>query len=232
LLSLGKHDILAGTNEHFLSALRSTVRVIQSLDTREALQYLTDTNLKGVVVADEGISESENSEVLSCLMGWVDAGGTAVFGCLFPAFISFKKFNPFFKKWGLPWTIGAYTRSSVVLNPWIRQSSRHSANLVASYTMKALHLNGVKAEDILYAPTKEEEEEEEEEEDEYEYEYEYSSVQPRMFPPLTVSLSDGVPVAHTQIGRGFLGYVGDVSGNEGSTSAILAMLASVKRNTK
>jgi hypothetical protein len=65
--------------------------------------------------------------------------------------------------------------------------------------MKAVYLEGVKIEDILYVSTKEEEEYE------YEYEYEGSSVQPRVFPPLTDNLSS-VPVAHsTRIGRDFSG---------------------------
>ncbi|KAF8488967.1 hypothetical protein F5888DRAFT_1750535 [Russula emetica] len=162
LLSLSNPDLLASISGHAISALRSKVRIIQALNARKALQYLADTNLKGVFVADEGLIESENSEVLSSLIGWVITGGIAVVGGLFPSFISWDEFDWFFEKWGLPWKMGEYCRTTFVLNPSIRRLSSHSANLDTSYSMKAVHLKGVKAKDVLYAsPTEEEEEDSE-----------------------------------------------------------------------
>jgi hypothetical protein len=169
------------------------------MKARKALQYLADTNLKGVLVADEGIIESKNSEVLSSLIGWVNAGGIAVVGSLFPSFITGSEFDRFFDRWGLPWKMGDYHRTTFVLNPSTRQLSSNSANLTTSYSMKAVHLKDVMAEDVLYAPTED------------------SRV------ASTVDLPH-VPVAYTRVGDGFLGYVGDVNAEEESTSVILAML--------
>jgi hypothetical protein len=205
LLSLSDPDLLASTNEHFISTLRSKVRVIQALNAQKALQYLADANLNGVFVADEGIIRRKDSEVFSSLIGWVNAGGIAAVGSLFPSFTSRTEFHQFFKKWGLPWKMGDYHRTNFVLNPSIHQLSGRSANLPTSYSMKAVHLEGVKAEDVLYAPTED------------------SRVQSFVFPPSKVDLS-GVPVAYTRIGGGFLGYVGDVNAEKESTSVILAML--------
>lgn len=92
-----------------------------------------------------------------------------------------------------------------MLNPLIRQLSSHSANLATSYNAKAVHLKGVNAEDVLYAPTED------------------SRVQSHVFAPTPVNPSH-VPVAYTRIGDGFLGYVGDVNAEEESTSIILSML--------
>jgi hypothetical protein len=175
LLSLSDPDLLASTNEHFISTLRSKVRVIQALNAQKALQYLADANLKGVFVADEGIIRRKNSEVFSSLIGWVNAGGIAAVGSLFPSFTPRTEFHQFFKKWGLPWKMG---RTNFVLNPSIHQLSGHSANLPTSYNMKAVHLEGVKAEDVLYAPTED------------------SRVQSFVFPPSKVDLSC-VPVAYS-----------------------------------
>jgi len=205
LLSLSSPDLLASINEHFLSTLRSKVRVIQALNARKALQYLADTNLKSVYVADEGILESKNSEVFSSLIGWVNAGGIAVTGSLFPTLASPLKLDRFFKKWGLPWKMGDYHRTTFLLNRSNRQLSSHSANLMTSYSMKAVHLKGVKAEDVLYAPTED------------------SRVESHVFGPSKVNLSH-VPVAYTRIGDGFLGYIGDVNAEEESTPVILTML--------
>ena len=206
--------MLAKISGHVISALRSKARIIQALNARKALECLVDTNLNGVLVADEGIIESQNSEVLSSLIGWVNAGGIAVVGSLFPSFISWTTFDQFFNKWGLPWKMGHYLRTTFVLNPSIPQLSSQSANLTTSYSMKALHLKGVEAEDVLYAPPTELEEEEEEQ----------SHVKYHVFPPDTLVDLSNVPVAYTRIGNGFLGYIGDVNSEEESTGVILAML--------
>ena len=205
MLSLSNPDLLASTNEHFISTLRSKIRIIQALNARKALQCLADTNLKGVFVADEGIIKNRNSGVLSSLIGWVNAGGIVVFGSLFPSFITGSEFDRFFEKWGLPWKMGDYHRTTFVLNPSIPQLSNHLANLMTSYSMKAVHLKGVNAEDVLYAPTED------------------SRVQSHVFAPSPVDLSQ-VPVAYTRIGDGFLGYIGDVNAEDESTNVILAML--------
>lgn len=205
LLSLSNPDLLASTNEHLISALRSKVSVIQALNAQKALQYLADTNLKGVFVADEGIIKRKNSEVFSSLIGWVNAGGVAVLGALCPSFLSGPEFDRFFNKWGLPWKRGDYHRTTFVLNPLIHQFSSHSANLPTSYSMKAVHLKGVEAEDVLYTPSAD------------------SRVESHVFAPEPVDLSH-VPAAYTRIGDGFLGYIGDVNAEEESTSVILAML--------
>ena len=198
--------MLASTNEHFLSTIRSKIRTVHALDAQKALQCLEDANLKGVVVADDGIYDDENSAVLSSLIGWVNAGGIAVIGCLFTAFILWSKIDQFFEEWGLSWTMDAYTRENLVLNHSNRLSSSHSANLTTSYCMKAIYLKGVKDEDVLYAP------------EEYEDDEEY-----HVSPPPLINLPH-VSVAYTQIGDGFLGYIGDVNSGEETTSVILAML--------
>ena len=197
--------MLASMCGHLISTLRSKIRTIQALNARKALQCLADTNLKGVFVADEGLNDSKNSEVFSSLVGWVNAGGIAVVGSLFANLTTGREFERFFKKWGLPWKMGDYHRTTFVLNPSIHHLSGHSANLTTTYNVKALHLKGVKAEDVLYAPTED------------------SRVESRVFAPDRVDLSN-VPVAYTRIGGGFLGYVGDVNAEMESTSVILAML--------
>jgi hypothetical protein len=205
LLSLSSPELLASINEHFLSTLRSKIRVIQALKARKALQCLADTNLKAVYVADEGINKSKNSGVLSCLIEWVNAGGIAVVGSLFPTLANRPEFERFFKKWGVPWKMGDYLRTTFVLNPSTHQLSSHSANLTTPYCIKAVQLKGVDAKDVLYAPTED------------------SRLQSHVFAPSPVDLSN-VPVAYTRIGDGFLGYIGDVNAEEESTSVILAML--------
>jgi hypothetical protein len=214
--------MLATINKHFIPALRSKVRIIQALNDQMALQYLTDTNLKGVFVGDEGIIKSENSKVLSSLIRWVNDGGIAVTGSVFASFISWDNLDRFFEKWGLPWKMGSYLGTTFVLNSSIHQLSSQSASLMASYSMKAVHIKGVEAEDVLYAPTIDEDTDEDDID-------EVSPLprgpsRPYVFPPSTPVDLLNVPIAYTRVGNGFLGYVGDVNAEEGSTSVILAML--------
>jgi hypothetical protein len=226
VLSLSKPEELASRNEHFISALRSKIRTVRAFDAQKALQYLAHENLECVVVADEGINDDRNSAVLFSLMGWVNAGGMAVIGCLFPSSISGHEFDQFFEKWGVPWKMGNHNRTTFVLNRWNRQL-RHLENLTPSYSMEALCLKGVKDEDVLYAPP------EDRDKDKYKYEDDWegdadkdkdkdSSVQSHQLPPLADL--PHVAVACTRIGRGILGYVGDVNAEEETTSVMLVML--------
>lgn len=108
--------------------------------------------------------------------------------------------------------MGDYTRMTLVLNPSIHRLSSRSSDLAKSFCMKAVHLRGVKAEDIIYVPEEDEEEDEDEDPDS------------DLDMPSRELPDPNVPVAYTRIGDGFLGYVGDVTSAEGSTSAVLTML--------
>jgi hypothetical protein len=72
--------------------------------------------------------------------------------------------------------------------------------------MKAVHVEGIKAEEAVYAPTDD------------------SRIQSHVFAPTKITNLSAAPVVYTQIGSGFLGYIGDVNAEEETTSVILAML--------
>ena len=93
MLSLKSPDTLAIANEHFLLTFRSKIYIVQALNVRKALGYLADENLAWDFVTDEGINEDKNSEDLSSLIRWVNAGGIAVIGCLFPHITSRREFD-------------------------------------------------------------------------------------------------------------------------------------------
>ena len=225
VISLSKPDELASRNEHFISTLRSKIRTVQASNSQNALRYLADIDLECVVVADEGINDEKNSAVLSSLMGWAKAGGTAVIACLFPSSISGSKSDRFFEKWGVPWKMGNRNRATFVLNRMNRQLYYHLDNLKASYSMEALCLKGVKDKDVLYAPPEDADKFKLKYEDDWEGEAkdEGSSIQFHDFPPPLVELPH-VAAAFTRIGKGFLGYIGDVCAEEETTSVIFTML--------
>ena len=77
--------------------------------------------------------------------------------------------------------------------------------------MKAVHLKAVDLQDAVYVSTDNMEEEEDINEDSM------KNLEPKVDNPF------GVPVAYTQLGQGFLGYVGDVNGEEESTYVIICM---------
>lgn len=52
-----------------------------------------------------------------------------------------------------------------------------------------------------------------------------------VFAPAPVDLNEA-PVVYTRVGRGYLGYIGDVNGEEESTNVILSMLGLPAQSTK
>jgi hypothetical protein len=71
--------------------------------------------------------------------------------------------------------------------------------------MKTVHLKGIAPETIVYGSTSQ------------------SLTQSMVFAPSPVDLSEA-PVVYTRVEQGFLGYIGDVNGEDESTNVILSML--------
>lgn len=174
-------------------------------DCREAVEYLDNHHPTAVLVTDPSIRESKNSAALGKLKEYVSAGGTAIFGCMFSSFIRPPDFNVFFRgQFGLSWEFGEYHRMTVHLNPAAAGNLRATHSLPQSYSQKAVFLKNAKANEALYLPSSE------------------SRVESNVFPPTKLSESEPA-VGWTKVGDGWVGYIGDVNGEEESTGVILAM---------
>ena len=207
LLSLENQEMFNSIHADLLSELRQKTRVVQVSNPQEALEHLADPGLKGVFVADCRLADRGQAEVLPRLVDWVQAGGTAVVGGLFPSFTSPPKFSAFFKKWNVSWKMGAYHRTTFTRQPAVHRYFPNSADaLPTSYSMKAVHVKGVAADDVLYGPTDD------------------SRLESNVFAATRITNLAEAPVVYSRLGSGFLGYVGDVNAEEESTSVVIAML--------
>ena len=213
LLSLGYADTFNSVHEHFLAALHSRADVIQAETRQSALQSLARSDITGVFVTDPEITEKKYAKLISKLVEYAKAGGTVVVGGSFSTFVRPRDNDAFFKKaWGQNWKMGSYHRTTFFLNPSRPSRLLVGPRLPASYSMKTVHLKDVAPESVVYGPTAE------------------SRTQSMVFPASSVDL-DEAPVVYTQVGQGFLGYIGDVNGESESTNVILAMLGLLDEGT-
>lgn len=213
LLSLENEDFFTSIHEHLLSAMREKVEWKQALSASSALTMLASLDLVGVFVTDPGVLRPKNVSVVSKLVEYVKSGGSAVIGGLFSTFANTNDMNNHFSKsWGLKWESGSYHRTTFVLNP-SHELAGSGLSLPPSYSMKALHVGGITDAHPVYMPTTE------------------SRIQSMVFPPIPITDHSESPAVQARIGKGYLGYIGDVNGENESTPVILAMLGLLEPST-
>ncbi|KAF7981204.1 hypothetical protein HWV62_34533 [Athelia sp. TMB] len=151
-------------------------------------------------------ARSPHQALTTKLVKYVKDGGTVVFGGMFSSHVRPNDSDTFFKNvWGLDWKTGSYHRSTFSLNTQTHPRLLRGLELPELYNVKTQHLVGVAAQDVVYAPA------------------EGSTTQSLVFAPRLTDRRE-VPVAYTQIGDGFLGYNGEVNGEDETTDIILSLL--------
>jgi len=211
LLSLQHETFFAEIHEHLVTALTAKAKRTQAFDAATAVTHLASPRLTGVLVTDPGIVEPQYTAVVSKLVELVKSGGSVVIGGLFSSFVHWNDMDTFFKSaWGLKWTGGPYHRTTFSLNQ-SHDLAKRNPSLEKSYSMKALHLAGVEMGDGVYFPTDE------------------SRIESMVLPPDPVRNLSESSAVQTRIGKGYLGYIGDVNGEVASTNVVLAMLGLLDR---
>lgn len=159
---------------------------------------------QAVILTDSSCTKVKYSGLLACLVRYVkEDGGTVLCACHFSSFIRPDDMAPFFAKFGLNWTVGDYTRSTMALNKGVC-TPRTSAPLSPSYSQKAVFLQGVARDAAMYLPMED------------------SRVESAVFPPTPVK-AEQTPVAFTKLDKGWLGYIGDVNAEIESDAVVLAI---------
>ena len=134
----------------------------------------------------------------------------------FSSFIKPTDFELYFKsEWKLPWTTGDYHRTTLSVNPVFKvqaadPSSTYrfdvsTAELDKEYSQKALHVQGAPRSAALYITTPD------------------SRVESLVFSVSPAHNSVQAPAVFQAYGKGYVGYLGDVNGEEGTSKAILAL---------
>ncbi|KAG6818393.1 hypothetical protein H0H93_005279, partial [Arthromyces matolae] len=196
ILSFGGEKFFAGAQADLLELLKSKLEVLHGLSNERVLELLRSQDLTGVLVTDAAIIDEENAYLLSQLVEYAKAGGTVVMGSAFSSHIRFDELSAFFKDtWGVSWESGNYTRCDLVLN-----TAHHLAKtpgLPKVFTMKGLFVSGVASQSALYVPATDSH--------------------------IPFHESSQAPVAMEQVGKGRVGYIGDVGLQDEHTKIVMAM---------
>ena len=142
-------------------------------------------------------------------------GGTAIFALNFPTFMRKTEFDKLFAEFGLSrWEQGSYHRTTHTLrtisappdSPLGEMLNRGGNHLAKAYSMKALHVAKPGEFEAIYSPTDE------------------SRNESNVFDQGEIKDLNEAPVAFAKVGKGWVGYVGDVNNEAESQTVILAML--------
>ncbi|KAK7438433.1 hypothetical protein VKT23_018046 [Stygiomarasmius scandens] len=187
-------------------ALRAKTRVIHAESAQIALQHLEPGGPTGVFVTTSGIVEHRHAKVLAKLVEYAKGGGKVVIGAHFSGHITGAKMASFWNNsWGLPWKMGSYHRATFYRNDG-HEVVKLNPSLPESFSVKTVHLDGIEPSDAVYRPTMD------------------SRIQSLVFPSEVVTDLSEAPVVQRKVGKGYVGYIGDVNAEKPSTMLVLAML--------
>ena len=185
----------------------ASVTVINDANTAATTVSTPPRDGDVVLIADAGICEPAHTALLYKLILFAHEGATIVLGMDFCIELPRGDAHTFFGRWGLPWDFGEYHCTTFALNPAGVPKPLSARALQPSYSMKAVHLKGVPRSAAVYLPTAD------------------SRIESHVFPPtpITGAQVQETPAAFARVGKGFLGYVGDVNGEQGSARLTVEM---------
>lgn len=156
------------------------------------------------MVTDAGIIASRNDAVSRKLSAYVRDGGTVVLGGVFSGHVGPDDMKTYIsEQWDVPWETGSYYRTTLSLNQ--QAVNRPTGGLPSSYSQKAVHLKNVDPDAAWYIATDD------------------SVVESLVpIPGNRVELLH-TPVIFAKFGNGWLGYLGDVNGEVGTSAVALGM---------
>ncbi|OAQ61318.1 triacylglycerol lipase [Purpureocillium lilacinum] len=188
-----------------LTALRSKAEFQRAENSTSAVRFLSHRpEPSAVLITDEALTISENLAVWEAVLEFARRGGTVIVMGLFPSFVRPTSMAPFFSQAGLPWGAGSYYRTTFVLNQGVVSVDKVE-KLPQKYSQKALFVNNVAQRDMWYRTDDD------------------SVVQSSVLPPIDGHVAGETAVAMSKVGKGKLGYVGDVNAEDGSNAVVLAM---------
>jgi hypothetical protein len=179
---------------HLLTTLQTHFNVEVITTKTQAMRVLADAAVK-VVIANDALAAP-------LLQPFLNRGGTVIFAGLFSNFTNMPDFRACFSRLGLPWKDGDYCRSDYWPTP---TALEHFKGLPPAYNAKALSAQNVAPDDRVYTPN------------------DKSKVHSMVFPATPLDV-DSAAVAFGKAQGGYVGYVGDVNGEE-ATSYIVRALA-------
>ncbi|KAL1942221.1 hypothetical protein VTO73DRAFT_6285 [Trametes versicolor] len=208
VISLEKEPYIEEIHDQLYRALRKNATVTEVLDARSANRALSSpTHPSAILVSDAAVTRPAHAALLARLIEYTRGGGRVVLGMQLSNHFQLDTVGPFFRKWGLAWDKGSYHRTTFGLNPAGVPAPLDPSTLFPAVSMKAVHLKNVPRECAVYLPTPASRLE--------------SIVHAST--PITGDKAQESPAVWARIGDGYLGYIGDVNGEQGTTRLTLEM---------
>ncbi|PVG03436.1 hypothetical protein CPB86DRAFT_793375 [Serendipita vermifera] len=228
----GALGLVRDMKKSFFDSLADTMHFWFATTDSEATRKLRSISRPRSVWVVDTIPSREHSTLLQLIAFYVRQKGlTVVFSAGFPAFVKWPDIEGIFGEFGKSWRSGGYRRDDVHLKA-TTHSNRHDperkndppigellkrtpSRWAESYSMKALRPQGISSTGIIYLP------------EEFRDDLKRFLDDPEEFRDLKELDSIGhleAPIVFSKVGRGWLGYIGDVNDEQTSDAVLTAML--------
>ncbi|KAK9442536.1 hypothetical protein VB005_03599 [Metarhizium brunneum] len=207
ILDISLHSIRRWLDNVFpelLTALESKAEFQRAENSTSAISLLSQhPGPSAVLITDEALTLQANIPVWKAVLAYVRRGGTAIIMSLL--YVRPNHVKPFFSRAGLDWERASPKQRTILTLNLSAAGVADALNLPYRCSQRAVFINNVAEEDMWYKI-----------EDD-------SGVQSVDFPPTSANVAGQTAVALAKVGQGKLGYVGDIRGEDASTSIVLAM---------
>ncbi|ESK85254.1 transcription factor [Moniliophthora roreri MCA 2997] len=135
----------------FFDAVRTArleTRIVSSASA--ALDLMYSPYLRGIFIADAGITEHKYIRLANTIVEYTKNGGITVYGGIFPAVAKWSEMASHFERvWNVPWRPGLYTYETLKRNDR-NETASLNPSLPSSYRIKAFYIHGIAPKDAMY----------------------------------------------------------------------------------
>ncbi|KAI1657377.1 hypothetical protein F4813DRAFT_361226 [Daldinia decipiens] len=161
---------------------------------------------RAIWIVDPDIATPKYKDLSSKVVNYARNGGIVILGGFFSTGVAPTDFNKWMKDvWDLPWRYGQYETTTVVFqSSAVGPRKFWHDGLAAAYTQKGVFLKNVPPADSWYASPP------------------GSTSESRVFGPVPIQAQTSI--AFGRVGKGWLGWTGDIHNREETSAAVRAMM--------
>ncbi|KAF7507305.1 hypothetical protein GJ744_010739 [Endocarpon pusillum] len=179
-------------------------------EKKPAAYAALSTGINAVLVSDAAITKRRNRELADAHVAYTKDWGPVLFGCLMSTFSTPTDFNRMMRSVSsLPWRVGSCLHDDSPLNEAASTDRSRGVGLLKMIYVKGVYLQHVSAADQIYAR------------DEC---ITPSTMLQQLLEQYVEDMSGQAAVAFGSVGKGYLGWIGDVNSQEELDPVYLALL--------
>ena len=195
ILAPDQADDCKELHKGLIAAMTDGAEVILATTVPDAESLITaKPDPQAIIATDASLCNDSGASLPNKVIKYVHAGGILVFAGHFPSVARFTEIEKLFLRFRLPWRSGDYTSATLNFNPF--NDTIDTNGLKVRFTTKALYLDNVAKRHAVYL------------------DFGHSKSHGKRVQS---------PVVYAKVGRGRIGFVGDVNGSAASVKAITSM---------